>query len=184
MQKKQFIGLALGIMVLSLTWVLVTPIFFAPAQADSSTSAPHPGFLAPDFTLNTIEGDALTLANHRGQPVLVFLWASWCSVCKAAMPGLQEVYTAYHPLGFEILAVNTTNQDSLPAAINYFQGQGYTFPFLVDQDGAVSQAYQLHALPTAVLVGPDGIVQDVVIGAGVSEGYLRAQLDNLLSGQN
>ena len=99
------------------------------------------------------------------------------------MPGLQNVYAEYRLEGFEILAVNTTHQDSLPTAVNYFQEQGYTYPFLVDQDGSVSQAYQLHALPTAVLVGPDGIVQDVVIGSGVSEGYLRAELDSLLEVQ-
>ena len=184
MRNKHFIGFGLGILTLSLTWILLTPVFFPPAQAEDSVTAPHPGFQAPDFTLSTPEGTAVTLSDYQGQPVLVFLWASWCSVCKATMPGLQEVYSAYHPRGFEILAVNTTNQDSLQVAMDYFQTQRYTYPFLIDGDGAVSQAYQLHALPTAVLVGPDGIVAKVIIGSGLSKGYLQAQLNNLFSDQD
>lgn len=184
MKKKQFIGVGLAIMMISLTWLLLTPVFFPPAAAESEVTAPHPGFQAPDFTLKTLEGESLTLSHYRGQPVLVFLWASWCSVCKATMPDLQEVYTTYHPLGFEILAVNTTFQDTLPAARSYFQIQGYTYPFVLDQDGSVSRAYKLHALPTAVLVHPDGSVDDVVIGSGLSAGYLRARLDNLINTQN
>lgn len=184
MKKKQFIGIGLGIMMISLIWLLLTPVFFPPAAAESEVTAPHPGFQAPDFKLKTPEGESISLSNYRGQPVLVFLWASWCSVCKAAMPGLQDVYSTYHPLGFEILAVNTTYQDTLPAARNYFQAQGYTYPFVLDPDGSVSRAYKLHALPTAVLVRPDGSVDDVVIGSGLSEGYLRARLDNLLNTQD
>jgi cytochrome c biogenesis protein CcmG, thiol:disulfide interchange protein DsbE len=184
MTKRRFIGFGLGILVLSLLWIVLTPVLFPPMQAQSESAAPHPGFLAPDFTLNTPDGEPLSLAVFRGQPVLVFLWASWCSVCKATMPGLQEVYSTYQPQGFEILAVNTTSQDSLPAAIDYFQSQGYSYPFLIDRDGSVSRDYQLRALPTAVLVSPDGTVEDVVIGSGLSQGYLRSKLDNLLNNQD
>jgi peroxiredoxin len=183
MKKKPFIGIALGLTIISFAWILLTPVFFPPAQAESEITAPHPGFIAPDFTLNTPDGESYSLSDFRGQRVLVFLWASWCSVCKATMPGLQEVYTTFHPLGFEILAVNTTFQDTLPTALSYFQDQAYSFPFLLDSDGSVSREYQLRALPTAVVIGPDGIVLDVVIGSGLSTGYLRGQLNDLLSNQ-
>lgn len=184
MKKNTFIGIGLSVLILSLAWTLLTPVFFPPAEAGSEITAPHPGFQAPGFTLNTPEGEPVALSDYRGQPVLVFLWASWCSVCKATMPGLQEVYSEYQSLGFEILAVNTTSQDTILAAVNYFQAQNYTYPFLLDRDGSVSLAYGLRALPTAVLVRPDGVVEDVVIGSGLSEGYLRTQLDNLLNNQN
>jgi peroxiredoxin len=161
----------------------LTPLFFPPAEAESGISAPHPGFQAPDFSLLTPDDETLSLSDYRGQPVLVFLWASWCSVCKATMPGLQAVYSDYQALGFEILAVNTTFQDTLSAALNYFQSQGYTYPILLDRDGAVSDAYELHALPTAILVRPDGVVESVVIGSSLSEGSLRAAINDLLSDQ-
>lgn len=181
MKKKTFIFSALAITILSLVWIILTPIFFPVTQADANTTAAHPGFLAPGFTLQTPQNETLSLSDYEGQPVLVFLWASWCSVCKATMPGLQAVHEAYAPRGFEILAVNTTYQDTLSTAVNYFQSQGYTYPMLLDRDGAISRQYRVHALPTSVLVGPDSTVLDVIIGSGMSEGFLRARLDDILT---
>ena len=95
------------------------------------------------------------------------------------MPGLQSVYNDYAPLGFEILAVNTTYQDTLSGATNYYTSQGYSFPMLLDRSGDISQTYRLRAVPFSVLINPDGEIFDVIIGSGMSEGYLRAYLDDI-----
>jgi ABC-type dipeptide/oligopeptide/nickel transport system permease subunit len=52
---------------------------------------------------------------------------------------------------------------------------------LIDRDGQMAQDYQMHGLPTSILVGPDGIVLDVTIGSGMSAGYLSAQLDQIFA---
>ena len=180
MQKKHYIPIASLILLLGIGWMLLTPIYFPGVQAGSSQAA-HQGFQAPDFTLLTPDGQALSLSDQTGKPVLVFLWASWCTVCKATLPGLEPVYQEYAPQGFEILAVNMTTQDTAASAISYFEDQGYSFPMLLDADGEVARQYQIHALPTSVLIGPDGIVQKVVIGAGMNAGELRAWLDDVLA---
>jgi len=97
------------------------------------------------------------------------------------MPGLQSVYEEFHEQGFEILAINSTFQDTLSSAVSYYESQEYTFPFLIDLDGKVTQDYQVRALPSSVLVNSDGIVVDVIIGAGLSEAYLSSQIRELLS---
>lgn len=181
MKKKQFIGIALTLTVLSLTWMLITPILFSQAQADTPISAPHRGFFAPPFTLETPQGVSHSLDDYQGQPVLVFFWASWCSICKSAMPGLEAVYQDLASEGFMILAINTTFQDSLPAAMDYFQAQGFTYTMLLDQEGLVANNYQMRAIPTSILIDRDGIVRDVIIGSGMSEGFLRARLSELIA---
>ena len=180
MQKKTYLSISLSLLLLAIAWMILTPVIFPAVQAGSSQAA-HEGFQAPDFTLLTPDGQAVTLSDTSGQPVLVFLWASWCTVCKATMPGLEPVYQEYAPQGFEILAVNMTSQDTASSAISYFQTQGYSFPMVLDPDGAVARQYQMHALPTSILIGPDGIVQKVVIGAGMNAGELRAWLDDVLT---
>ncbi|HCU56967.1 MAG TPA: hypothetical protein DF984_01845 [Anaerolineaceae bacterium] len=181
MNKKTFIGSVTAILILSLTWVVLTPIFFPGVMAADQPTAAHPGFAAPEFTLETPEGSLVSLSDYEGRPVLVFLWASWCSVCKATLPGLQTVYEDFAPQGFEILAVNMTTQDTLSSAISYFQSQGYTFPMLIDADGQVAKEYQMHALPTSILIGPDGVVLEVTVGAGMNGSALRAKLDQILA---
>jgi len=180
LKTKTFILIALSSILLSIIWIALTPILFPPVQSETSREAPFPGFSAPDFTLTNLDGEAYSLSDFKNRPVLVFIWASWCSVCKSTMPGLQKVYTEYAALGFEIMAVNTTYQDNLTSAVNYFTSQNFSYLFLLDQDGSVSQTYQVHALPTAILVDPTGMVHDVVIGSGMSPGLLRAQLDEIL----
>ena len=99
------------------------------------------------------------------------------------MPGLQKVYETFQKDGFEILAINSTSQDNLQNALQYYQAQGYTFPMLLDQDGEAAHAYQIRALPTAILINPDGTISEVIIGSGVSQGYLTAALSSLFEGK-
>lgn len=181
MNKRKFIQISITLAILSLAWVILTPIFFPEIQADAIQTAAHPGFFAPTFTLETPQGAAHSLADYQGNPVLVFFWASWCSVCKSAMPGLEAVYQEFAQQGFRILAVNTANQDSRSAAEAYFQSQGYTYTMLLDQDGTTADLYRMRAVPTSVLIDPEGKVVDVIIGSGISAGFLRARLGNLFS---
>ncbi len=181
MNKKQFISIAITIALLSLAWIIFTPVLFPIVHTDALQTAPHRGFFAPSFSLTTPQGDLYTLADYQGSPVLIIFWASWCSVCKSILPGLEAVYRDYAPQGFAILAVNTTNQDNLSEAKAYFQSEAYTFTMLLDLDGAVANAYQMRAFPTSFLVDSNGKISDVIIGSGLTEGFLRVQLESLFT---
>ena len=184
MSKKVFFISVSLVLVLSIAWVLFTPIIFPINEVDAGAEAVHKGFQAPGFTLETQTGELVSLTDYEGQPVLVFFWASWCSVCKRTMPGLESVYDDFAPKGFEILAVNTTSQDSMSSAVDYFGSQGYSYTMLLDRSGDIAETYQLHAVPLSVLVNPGGDVHDVVIGSGMSEGYLRAYLNDVFAGND
>lgn len=184
MNKKIFLISVSAIIIFSIAWILFTSFIFPTKGVDAGTSAAHKGFQAPGFTLETPTGEMVSLGDYEGQPVLVFFWASWCSVCKRTMPGLQSVYEDYAAEGFEILAVNTTSQDNLSSAVDYFRSQGYAYQMLLDKSGNISQTYKLNAVPLSILVNPDGEVHDVIIGSGMSEGYLRAYLNDIFAGSD
>ncbi len=176
MNKKTFISIALTMVITGLAWTLLTPVLFPTALAGSE-AVPHPGFKAPDFSLQRPAGENVTLSELQGDPVLVFLWASWCSICKATMPDLEAVYQDYQSQGFRILAVNVAYQDDQNAAEAYFNSMSYSYTMLLDLDGSVAKKYRVHALPTAVLVAPDGTVTKVVIGGGLNRATLSAMLE-------
>lgn len=178
MNRKTFLIIMGAIIISSFIWMLLTPVIF-PRNGVVGSVAVHKGFQAPEFSLESLTGESMSLADYNGKPVLVFFWASWCSICKRTMPGLQSVYKDYAPLGFEILAVNTTYQDSLSGAANYYTSQGYTFPMLLDRSGDISQTYRLRAVPLSILINPDGEIFDVIVGSGITEGYLRAYLEDI-----
>lgn len=169
------------ILVLSAAWIWVTP---AP---DSSTTGripvPQVGFPAPDFELETLDGETVSLSDFRGQAVLLNLWATWCPPCRAEMPAIEATYLDYAKQGFVVLAVNATNQDDRRKIDEFIAQQGLTFPVLLDWDGRVSQLYQLRSLPTSFFIDREGIIRDVVVGGPMSEARIRIRVEELLQAE-
>jgi len=171
--------LSIAILIIGAGWIWVS----APSPGsttDGIIPAPQKGFLAPDFTLETFNGESITLSDLRGQAVLINLWASWCPPCRAEMPDMQQAYDQYEEQGFTILAINATNQDSHSAAENFVKEHNLTFPILLDRKGEVSSLYQLRSLPTSYFVDSEGIIQEVIVGGPMSEALLRTRIENLL----
>ncbi len=181
--KKYWTFISIAILALGAAWIWVSA---APPGGTTGGEIPAPaeGFLAPDFTLDTLDGTQITLSDLRGQVVLVNFWASWCPPCRTEMPAMERVYQDYAGQGFVILAVNATNQDSVEAARQFVAEQGLTFPILLDSSGSVSALYQMRSLPTSFFIGADGIIDEVVIGGPMSEALLRTRIENLLTEAN
>jgi peroxiredoxin len=176
---RRWIAFSMASLILGAIWMWFSAVP-AGATTGGKIPAPQQGFLAPDFTLSTPEGEAYSLSDLRGQAVLINLWASWCRPCRAEMPAMQRIYEEYHSFGFEILAVNVTNQDSIPAAVAFAEEYGLEFPILLDLDGVVSRDYLLRALPSSFFVNRDGVIEEVVIGGPMAEALLRIRVEQLI----
>lgn len=94
---------------------------------------------------------------------------------------MQRVYEAYQSEGLEILAVNSTSQDTRQDALAFAESLGLRFPILFDDEGQVARLYQVTALPTTFFIDSQGIIQDVVIGGPMAEALLRVRVEQLLS---
>jgi len=169
------------------TIILVAGLAWTFASADQSGSstfgeipAPRQGFLAPDFTLETITAENITLSELRGQAVLVNLWATWCPPCRSEMPAIQKLYDEYKDEGFIVLGVDMTYQDNASAVQPFIQENELTFPILMDNTGQVAQRYALHSLPSSFFIDRTGVIQEVVIGGPMSEALLRTRIESIL----
>lgn len=120
----------------------------------------------PEFTLMSLDGGEVSLADYQGQAVLINFWASWCPPCRLEMPDLLDAYEAHKDEGFVILAIDLTFQDSVPDVEAFVEEFGLTFPVLLDQDGLVTNdLYRLLGLPMSVFVSREGVVKRIHIGA-------------------
>lgn len=160
-------------------WIWVSAV---PAEATTGGLIPSPreGFLAPDFTLESLSGDQISLSDMRGKAIVLNLWASWCPPCRAEMPALQRVYQENHERGLEVLAVNMTAQDNIAAVEDFMQEFNLTFPILLDTSGEVGNAYLMRALPTTFFIDHDGVIQRVIVGGPMSEVTLQSTVEQLL----
>jgi peroxiredoxin len=180
---KQFRLAAGVVLALGLVWIGISATLPG-TTTNSGIPAPQAGFLAPDFSLTTLEGTALALSDFQGKAVLVNVWASWCSPCRAEMPAMQRTFEDYEDLGFTILAVNAATQDNRADAEAFIEEMGLTFPILFDTDGYVYEQYQISALPSSFFILPDGSIQEVVFGGPMAEALLKTRVESLLEEVN
>ncbi len=176
---QNWTALSTIILLLSAGWIWLSA---SPSGATTQGAIPVPrqGFQAPDFSLSNTQGEIVRLSSLRGRPVIVNLWASWCTPCKAEMPAIQRVYDQYAEQGLVILGVNASNQDNIQTATQFVEENGLTFPILWDMDGQVSQQYLLSALPTTFFIDGKGIIQEVIVGGPMAEALLAIRVEQLI----
>lgn len=147
------------------------------AGAGNLDTAPRVGALAPDFTLQDVDGKTVKLSSYRGKPVWVNFWASWCPPCKAEMPYMKQKYAKYKDQGLVILGVDL--REDAPTVKQFVTSNGYDWTFPMDVDGNVAQQYYVSAIPTHVFVGTDGVIKSMQIG-GIPEGLMEQRLATIL----
>lgn len=117
---------------------------------------------APNFTLETMDGDSVSLVDYKGKGVLINFWASWCGPCRREMPAIERRYQKYKDSGFAVLAVNVG--ESEVSARGFVRSQQLSFPILLDREKQVTKLYHVGSLPHSVFIKPDGTIAKIVIG--------------------
>ena len=141
-------------------------------------SCPEIGGQAPDFTLNTVDGESVTLSDFRGNPVMVNFWSTRCVPCVMEMPLIQAVYDERSNQGLVVLAINMG--DSATTAKEFVTSRGLTFPVLLDPRMTVFQKYCLpQAIPITLFINAEGIYKAGKAGAFQSLDQIESLLDAL-----
>ncbi len=136
---------------------VVTVETATPASNASSASSGNANAIpAPDFTLQTLDGESVSLSDYRGKLVMINFWASWCPPCNSEMPDLQRYYEQHQDDDFIILGVNY--QDTPDKVQAFVEKYGVTFPILLDSDGRVANLFGVQGLPTSFFVDKEGNV--------------------------
>jgi cytochrome c biogenesis protein CcmG/thiol:disulfide interchange protein DsbE len=147
----------------------------------SIPAEPKVGFRAPDFTLQTIDGRTLQLADLLGRPLVINYWTTWCVPCKQEMPILEELNKEYAAKGIVFLSVNAIDQDSLDKVQALVAEMGLSFPVMLDKGHQFADEYQAIFFPTTFIVDAKGVIREVNLGDSTEE-ELRSSLERLLAG--
>ena len=149
-------------------------IYWARVPDNSVPTAPKTNSgLAPDFSLSSIDGRAVSLNDWRGRIRLLNFWATWCVPCREEMPEIELAYQTWQDQGFIVLSINEA--DDRDAVREFVQTFHPTFPVLLDRDGTAAKSYRVVGLPTSVFIDRDGVARTVKVGA-MNLGYIESQL--------
>ena len=155
----------------------IVALVFSVFAASSLASSGMEGQPAPDFALKSSTGENLRLSEFRGDVVMINFWATWCGPCRQEMPLLDELYSRYQRVGFNLLGVNI--DDDSRRAMRMIEELGVNFPVLFDARKEVSELYEVEAMPVTVIVDREGTVR--YIHHGYKPGYEDKYLDQIRS---
>jgi peroxiredoxin len=148
-------------------------------QEDLSAVPVKVNFAAPKLTLTDTQGVTHSLADYRGQVVLVNLWATWCYPCKEEMPSLESFYNKHKEQGFIVIAVN--DGDPTKDVLQFVRDYKLTFPVWLDPTYiATEQAFKSLNLPTSFVIDRNGVVQLQWVG-GISRKMLDQHVTPLIT---
>jgi len=133
---------------------------------------------APDFTLKDLNGQDVTLSAFRGKIVMVNFWATWCGPCKKEMPFFQAISDNWSQEDLKILAIS---KEGTATVFNWKNSQEevYTFTFLLDSEGEVSELYNITEIPRTFFIDAEGIIRKIKVNSFSSQAEIEVILESL-----
>lgn len=195
MSPRPLARLAAAAIALALGLAACSPSASEPETSGTTTASPGFGFTSPDGTVRawdvaergeplelsgtSFEGEALDVAEHRGELVLLNTWYAFCPPCRAEAADLNALDADYPEL--HLIGINGTDDAGTAQA---FERQfEVSYPSIDDADGAALAALQgtvpVSATPTTVVLDREGRVAVRAIGI-LDPSVLRPLLDALL----
>ncbi len=116
-------------------------------------------FMAPHFKLTGLDDQIYEFKGKHEKMLLINFWASWCGPCRQEAPDLVRFYQNYKDQ-IDLYAINITDSDSMPEIKKFVEEFQLPFPILLDQQGSISDIYNVVGIPTSFLVSPQGVIVD------------------------
>ncbi len=136
------------------------------------------GKTAPSFELPRLEGAGeRSLADYRGQVVVLNFWASWCKPCKDESPLLERWHQRIKDRDATVLGVDMLDVTS--DALDFIAEYGLTYPMLRDKDGEGLETFGVVQYPETFVIDRQGRIAAVRRGP-VDEEFMRSQVGPLL----
>lgn len=139
------------------------------------------GKTAPGIKLALLAGGEFSLGALRGEKVVILdFWATWCGPCRSSMPVLAEIAKEYADKGVVLYAINL--REDQEKVNKFLEDNNLKLKVPMDADGQVSQAYNIRAIPTTLVVDKSGTVrlQHVGFSADLKQKFTKG-LDEILS---
>jgi cytochrome c biogenesis protein CcmG/thiol:disulfide interchange protein DsbE len=175
----------LNIGLLALLWTqLLTPahqsLSATQNQGLPTGNDPLIGQAAPNFTLAALNGQSkqiVSLANFKGQPVVINFWSSTCAPCNDEAPLLETQWQRTKTQGVVFLGIDLedTNNDGL----HFLQQHGVTYLSVIDADGSTEVNYGVTYTPETIFINRQGKIA-VAIRQEITSQQLQSGLQTIM----
>ena len=151
-------------------------VLFALQMKNAKQDTLEIGSEIPDFTVTTFSGETYQKSQLAGKIILLNFWSSWCSTCDEEGAVLEEVWQEVREDG-EIVFIGVNYVDTEKASLAFLEKYGITFPNGPDMGSRISRMFKVEAVPETYIIGRDGRLAAIMIGAFQSAEEIHAALD-------
>jgi cytochrome c biogenesis protein CcmG, thiol:disulfide interchange protein DsbE len=137
--------------------------------------------LAPDFTLETFDGEEVSLADFEGQTVVINFWSSWCPPCRDEAPMLNQFHAETEDQD-DVILVGIAVWDRPEDSLDFMRQHNLRFLNLADQRGSVLIDYGVYGVPETYFIGPDGTLTGKYRGPLESTDHIRELKEEFAAG--
>lgn len=139
------------------------------------------GEMAPDFTLQGLDGKTYRLSDLKGKKVYLKFWASWCSICLSTLGDADQLASEVGE-DVQVLSVVSPNQNGEKSEADFkswYAGLDYKhLPVALDASGNLLKAYGVRSYPTSAFIGSDGVLVKTHVGF-MSKEDIKTNLQNI-----
>jgi cytochrome c biogenesis protein CcmG/thiol:disulfide interchange protein DsbE len=151
--------------VLIIGLLIVTPLLIFLALSfgkdPRALDSPLVGKTAPNFSLQTLDGDTVELDDYRGKPIFLNFWATWCQPCIVEHPILQAGARQFDG---RVQFLGVVYHDETAKIRAFINSRGEWGPTLLDTDGSVAVSYGVYGAPETFLIDENGIIVEKHVG--------------------
>ena len=175
-KRLDWIILTAVVAVIGSLWIGMTEVKASALNTAGKPVRAELGYNAPDFTLNGPDAQPVTLATHKGKPILLNFWATWCPPCRAETPAFVAIKQQW---GDEISIIGVDSLEAPEMAPPFIAEFGITYPIALDVDGQVTAAYHVVSYPTTFFIDSKGTIVQIDVGP-LNEALLQTRLADMV----
>jgi len=118
---------------------------------------------APSFSLPALNGEPVSLAELRGNTVIIDFWATWCPPCEFQVPELNAFWEEHSGDGDILVFGISVDEGGSEQVRPWVEEKGVGYPILLGDDG-LARRYGAMGFPTLVIIAPDGTIDSRHVG--------------------
>lgn len=137
------------------------------------------GDIAPDFTLEMLDGKKFTLSEHRGKVVMLQFTAGWCGICRKEMPFIESEIWQRHKYDKDFVLVGIDREETKEQILPFIEKVGTTYPIAMDTNADVFASYALRGagITRNILIDRDGKI--VMLTRKFEEAEFKALVEKI-----